>query len=235
MGCNSTLDCPDSEVCCTGVCVNTATDLANCGECGNECPTIQNADVACEAPGTCEFAGCDDGWADCNLDVSDGCEWDVTNDGPCTCEPGETTPCYEGPLGTDGVGLAVPGVHRIRHVHKGRYGESRAAALVRGKIRSIVRDPAVARLLEPRQVIGCKRLCLDSGYYETFNRPNVHLVDISGAPIEAITPRMIGSRAMMMLPSGEGWTRSWRSQSTSISRTSSLGRAQACASQMVTS
>jgi cyclohexanone monooxygenase len=52
-----------------------------------------------------------------------------------------------------------------------------------------VRDPQVARLLQPRQVIGCKRLCLDTGYYETFNRPNVHLVDIASAPIEAITPR----------------------------------------------
>ncbi len=38
-------------------------------------------------------------------------------------------------LGTDGVGLEVPGVHRIRHIHKGRYGESKTAALVRGNIR----------------------------------------------------------------------------------------------------
>ncbi|MGH8251271.1 MAG: glycosyltransferase family 2 protein [Steroidobacteraceae bacterium] len=38
-------------------------------------------------------------------------------------------------LGTDGVGLDVPGVHRIRHVHKGRYGGSKTAARVRGGIR----------------------------------------------------------------------------------------------------
>jgi len=38
-------------------------------------------------------------------------------------------------LGTDGIGLDVPGVHRIRHVHKGRYGENKAAALLRGNIR----------------------------------------------------------------------------------------------------
>jgi hypothetical protein len=38
-------------------------------------------------------------------------------------------------LGTDGVGLEVPGVHRIRHVHKGRYGDSKAAASLRGSIR----------------------------------------------------------------------------------------------------
>ncbi|MEN9314309.1 MAG: hypothetical protein RIS35_702 [Pseudomonadota bacterium] len=64
-----------------------------------------------------------------------------------------------------------------------------AAEFVRGKIREIVRDPAVAELLSPRQVIGCKRLCIDTGYYETFNRPNVKLVDVSRDPIEAITPR----------------------------------------------
>ena len=64
-----------------------------------------------------------------------------------------------------------------------------AAGFVREKIRSTVRDPATAKLLEPRQVIGCKRLCIDSGYYETFNRPNVRLVDVSSAPIEAVTPR----------------------------------------------
>jgi cyclohexanone monooxygenase len=62
-----------------------------------------------------------------------------------------------------------------------------AADFVRTKIREIVEDPEVADRLAPAQVIGCKRLCLDSGYFETFNRPNVRLVDISGAPIERIT------------------------------------------------
>jgi len=64
-----------------------------------------------------------------------------------------------------------------------------AAEFVRAKIRSIVHDPEVARLLEPKQAIGCKRLCLDSGYFETFNRPNVRLVDVNQAPIEALTPK----------------------------------------------
>ena len=63
-----------------------------------------------------------------------------------------------------------------------------AAEFVRSKIREIVHDPEVADLLSPKQVIGCKRLCVDSGYYETFNRSNVHLVDISSAGIEEITP-----------------------------------------------
>ena len=36
--------------------------------------------------------------------------------------------------------------------------------------------------------IGTKRICLDSGYYETYNRENVSLVNVRKAPIEEITP-----------------------------------------------
>ncbi|MFT5182254.1 MAG: cation diffusion facilitator CzcD-associated flavoprotein CzcO [Alphaproteobacteria bacterium] len=61
------------------------------------------------------------------------------------------------------------------------------ADFVRNKIRAIVRDTAVADLLVPRNIIGCKRLCIDTGYYDTFNRDNVSLVDISDTPVEAIT------------------------------------------------
>jgi cyclohexanone monooxygenase len=63
-----------------------------------------------------------------------------------------------------------------------------AAEFVRGKIRQIVRDPATAARLCPSYPIGCKRLCVDSDYYETYNRPNVTLVDVSAHPIDAITP-----------------------------------------------
>ena len=62
------------------------------------------------------------------------------------------------------------------------------AEFVRGKIRQTVHDPATAALLSPHQPIGCKRMCVADDYYETFNRPNVHLVDVSEQPIEAITP-----------------------------------------------
>ena len=63
-----------------------------------------------------------------------------------------------------------------------------AAEFVRTKIRETVRDPKVAELLSPRTVIGCKRLCVDTGYYETFNKPTVELVDVSETPIREITP-----------------------------------------------
>ncbi|MGD2141716.1 MAG: NAD(P)/FAD-dependent oxidoreductase [Burkholderiales bacterium] len=63
-----------------------------------------------------------------------------------------------------------------------------AAEFVREKIRGIVKDPTVAELLCPDNVIGCKRLCVDTDYYATYNRPNVTLVDVSRSPIERITP-----------------------------------------------
>jgi cyclohexanone monooxygenase len=63
-----------------------------------------------------------------------------------------------------------------------------AADFFARKIKSIVKDPKTADLLTPKTYpIGTKRLCVDIGYYETFNRPNVTLVDISKAPIERIT------------------------------------------------
>jgi|SRR5579871_2057327 len=63
-----------------------------------------------------------------------------------------------------------------------------AQEFVRGKIREIVKDPQVADALSPHFNVGCKRLCIDTGYYETFNRPNVHLVDLKQTPIARIAP-----------------------------------------------
>jgi cyclohexanone monooxygenase len=63
-----------------------------------------------------------------------------------------------------------------------------AAEFIRNKIRSIVKDPATAELLCPKTPVGCKRLCVDTNYYATYNRPNVTLVDVSRAPIERLTP-----------------------------------------------
>jgi cation diffusion facilitator CzcD-associated flavoprotein CzcO len=64
-----------------------------------------------------------------------------------------------------------------------------AAAFVRSKIREIVRDPAIAEALMPTSYpIGTKRLCVDTGYFATFNRENVTLIDLRTTPIEAIKP-----------------------------------------------
>lgn len=59
------------------------------------------------------------------------------------------------------------------------------------KIRSIVRNPEIADKLCPSHTFGCKRLCVDSGYYETFNRDNVTLVDLKGSEISEMTKNSI--------------------------------------------
>jgi cyclohexanone monooxygenase len=61
------------------------------------------------------------------------------------------------------------------------------ADFARRKIRGIVKDPVTAELLCPDNVLGCKRLCVDTGYFETYNLPHVKLVDVSRTPIERFT------------------------------------------------
>lgn len=63
-----------------------------------------------------------------------------------------------------------------------------ARAFAEERIREIVDDPAVAADLIPGDhPIGSKRICTDAGYYATFNRDNVRLVNLRREPIDAIT------------------------------------------------
>lgn len=59
---------------------------------------------------------------------------------------------------------------------------------VRDKIRETVNDTETAAKLLPDYYFGTKRLILDNGYFETYNRDNVSLVDLREDPIEAFTP-----------------------------------------------
>jgi cyclohexanone monooxygenase len=70
-----------------------------------------------------------------------------------------------------------------------------AAEFVREQIRATVQDPQTAARLCPEQVIGCKRMCVDTDYYATFNLPHVHLVDLRETPIIKITPGGIRTTA----------------------------------------
>jgi cyclohexanone monooxygenase len=64
-----------------------------------------------------------------------------------------------------------------------------ASEFLREKIRQRVDDQQTAELLSPSGYpCGSKRLCVDIGYYETFNRANVTLVDLRRSPLQAITP-----------------------------------------------
>ena len=66
-----------------------------------------------------------------------------------------------------------------------------AAEFVRSKIRETVKDPATAEILSPKNAIGCKRLCADTNYFETYNRDNVLLIDLNETPIETLVPEGI--------------------------------------------
>jgi cyclohexanone monooxygenase len=67
-----------------------------------------------------------------------------------------------------------------------------AANFVKEKIAEIVKDPETAKLLQPNNhPIGSKRICVDTDYFATFNRPNVTLVDIRSNPIEEILPNAV--------------------------------------------
>lgn len=60
------------------------------------------------------------------------------------------------------------------------------------KIRARVNDPEVADSLIPKtHGFGLRRLPLESGYFEAFNQPNVHLVDLRKTPISQVTESSI--------------------------------------------
>ncbi len=62
------------------------------------------------------------------------------------------------------------------------------AEFIRSKIRETVNDPDLAEALSPRTYpYGTKRPCLDTNYFETFNRDNVDLVDLRRTPLVTVT------------------------------------------------
>ena len=68
------------------------------------------------------------------------------------------------------------------------------ADFIRAKIREIVKDPVIAETLCPySHPVGTKRPCLDTNYYQTFNLPQVKLVDLLKTSITDITPQGINT------------------------------------------
>lgn len=99
-------------------------------------------------------------------------------------EPADRQLAYEARWQRGGLGLLATFSDLILN----KQANDTAAEFVRSKIRSIVLDPTVAEKLVPRDYpLGTKRLCVDTGYYETFNRENVSLVDLRATPIQRIT------------------------------------------------
>ena len=71
-------------------------------------------------------------------------------------------------------------------------GNKKIGELFHEKIRANVEDPETAAALSPvDHPFGSKRPCLDTGYYATYNRSNVTLVDLRAEPIQSISAHAI--------------------------------------------
>jgi cation diffusion facilitator CzcD-associated flavoprotein CzcO len=109
--------------------------------------------------------------------IEDRSVWDVT--------PEERQALYEAAWAKGGLQFRAS----FRDLLFDKEANDTAAEFLKNKIREIVRDPATAELLaDIDHPYAAKRPPIDTGYFETFNRDNVSLVDVRTAPIERITP-----------------------------------------------
>lgn len=99
-GGSCTLVCHTGYLNCDGNLTNgcettPATDALNCGACGRVCPSYPNTSPSMCVAGTCSF-GCGAGYANCDGNITNGCEvsttTDPTNCGACgrACGAGQT-------------------------------------------------------------------------------------------------------------------------------------------------
>jgi cation diffusion facilitator CzcD-associated flavoprotein CzcO len=76
----------------------------------------------------------------------------------------------------------------FRDILENTQANDTASNFIRKKITGIIQDPVIAEMLTPRDHgFATKRPPIDSGYFETFNRDNVSLVDLKAEPIVEIT------------------------------------------------
>ena len=123
-------------------------------------------------------------YRDANNKTALGAEWFYREDGALDVSPEEREAEYEHRWALGGLYFYGAFTDLLGSAE----ANATAAEFVRSKIRQIVKDPAVAELLCPKMAFGCKRICADSGYYDTYNRANVTLVDVHTSPIAAVTP-----------------------------------------------
>jgi cation diffusion facilitator CzcD-associated flavoprotein CzcO len=106
--------------------------------------------------------------------------------------PGERRRMYE-------AGWRRGGINALSYAFTDFFTDERAnftaQEFAREKIREIVPDRSVAEALCPSHHIGTKRTCVDIGYFETYNRDHVHLVDVRKSPVTRVTPRGLETTA----------------------------------------
>ncbi len=101
---------------------------------------------------------------------------------PSDHTPEERRARYEEMWQEGGMHLAI---NSYRGVYTDEELNNEISEFVRSKIRERVVDPETARKLLPDYHFATKRLILDNGYFETYNRDNVTLVDLRDDPIES--------------------------------------------------
>ncbi len=86
-------------------------------------------------------------------------------------------------------------VHSFNDLMVDKNSNDTIADFVRAKIRASVHNPQVAEALCPKDhPLGTKRICVDTGYFETYNRANVTLVDLKQTPITEVVSSGIRTR-----------------------------------------
>ncbi len=102
MGCTSERPCPSGQTCCDSACLDTQSNIASCGACGNRCD-VANAQAACRN-GVCAVGMCTAPFADCDNTPGNGCEVNtqttVAHCGgcgmACAARPNATAGCSAG-------------------------------------------------------------------------------------------------------------------------------------------
>ena len=87
-------------------CFNFSTDPNHCGSCDNQCPNETNAQPTCDNGVSCGIT-CEAGFADCDMDASNGCEINIESDSnhcnacsnACPFGPHSTAVCTIGDCG----------------------------------------------------------------------------------------------------------------------------------------
>ena len=83
-------------------------------------------------------------------------------------------------------------VHAFNDLMVNKNSNDTIADFVRTRIRALVKDPQTAEALCPKDhPLGTKRICVDTGYFETYNRGNVDLVNLKKTPIAEVTSNSV--------------------------------------------
>src|SRR6266851_4637620 len=87
-------------------------------------------------------------------------------------------------------------LRNFKEIFTDEKANSEFSEYIADRIRRRVKDPKVAEKLIPRDHgFGIQRVPLETGYFEAYNRSNVHLVDISETPIVSVTERGLRTSA----------------------------------------